>query len=129
VSLVGRSRGGIIAREATRMEPHSVRTVVTLGSPFAVPAATNVVSSWRSITGERFTAPSPEQTRRLADPLPVPSTSIFSRSDGVVAWQASVMDEHPLGENIEVQTSHTGMALHPAVRYAVFDRLAQPEGQ
>ena len=39
------------------------------------------------------------------------------------------MDEHLLAENIEVQTSHTGMALHPAVRYAVGDRLAQPEGQ
>ena len=39
------------------------------------------------------------------------------------------MDEHPLAENIEVQTSHTGMALHPAVLHAVGDRLAQPEGQ
>ena len=39
------------------------------------------------------------------------------------------MDEHPLAENIEVQTSHTGMALHPAVLHAVSDRLAQPEGQ
>ena len=44
-------------------------------------------------------------------------------------WQASVMDEHPLAENIQVETSHTGMALHPAVLHAVGDRLAQPEGQ
>ena len=59
----------------------------------------------------------------------MPSTSIVSRSDGVVTWQPSVMDEHLLAENIEVQTSHTGVALHPALRYAVGDRLAQPEGQ
>ena len=39
------------------------------------------------------------------------------------------MDEHPLAENIEVFTSHTGMALAPAVLHAVADRLAQPEGQ
>ncbi len=38
------------------------------------------------------------------------------------------MDEHLLAENIEVQTSHTGMAFHPAWRYAVGDHLAQPEG-
>lgn len=59
----------------------------------------------------------------------VPTTSISSRCDGVVAWQASVMDEHPLAENIEVSTSHTGMAVAPAVLHSIGDRLAQPEGQ
>jgi len=47
----------------------------------------------------------------------------------VAAWQASVMADHPLAENIEVPTSHTGMASHPAVLHAVGDRLAQHEGQ
>ena len=82
VSVVGLSRGGIIAREATRMAPNSVRLVITMGSPFAAPAATNVVAGWRLVTGEGLMAQSPEGLRRLADPLPVPSTSIYSRSDG-----------------------------------------------
>ena len=47
VSLVGWSRGGIIAREAARMAPDAVRMVVTLGSPFAAPAASNVGAVWR----------------------------------------------------------------------------------
>jgi hypothetical protein len=40
-----------------------------------------------------------------------------------------VTDEHPLAENIEVFTSHMGMALAPAVLHAIADRLAQPEGE
>ena len=51
VSLVGWSRGGIIAREAARMAPNAVRMVVTLGSPFAAPAASNVGAVWRRLTG------------------------------------------------------------------------------
>ena len=82
VSLVGWSRGGIIAQEATRLAPEAVRMVLTLGSPFAAPAATNVWSRWRLITGESLLAPSAEKLRRLALPLPVPSTSIYSRMDG-----------------------------------------------
>ena len=39
VSLVGWSRGGIIAREAARLAPDAARMVVTLGSPFAAPGA------------------------------------------------------------------------------------------
>ena len=93
--LVGWSRGGIIAREAARLAPDAVRMVITLGSPFAAPAATNVTSRWRLITGESFMAPSAEQMRRLALPLPVPTTSIYSRADGVVAWQACLEAEGP----------------------------------
>jgi hypothetical protein len=32
-------------------------------------------------------------------------------------------------ESIEVESSHCGMGHHPAVVYAVADRLAQAEGQ
>jgi thioesterase domain-containing protein len=42
VSLVGWSRGGIIAREVARQTPALVRMVITLGSPFAAPGASNV---------------------------------------------------------------------------------------
>jgi len=67
-----------------------------------------------------------EQIRR---PPPVPTTSIFSRSDGIVAWRCSVNEPGPMVENIEVQASHVGMGLNPVALYAVADRLAQPHGQ
>ena len=128
VSLVGWSRGGIIAREATRLAPEAVRMVITLGSPFAVPAATNVMSAWRLITGEKFLAPSAEQVRQLALPLPVPSTSIYSRTDGVCAWQACLEVEGPQRENVEVRGAHIGLGFNPSAFWVIADRLAQPIG-
>ena len=69
--------------------------------------------------------------RQLAKRVPdkVPTTSIFSRSDGICAWQTCLNEEGPLVENIEVYGSHCGLGHHPAAVYAVADRLAQPEGQ
>ena len=66
---------------------------------------------------------------RLRTPPPVPTTSIYSRTDGIVAWQCSLNDPSPLTENIEVHASHTGMGLNPLALYAVADRLAQPSGR
>jgi len=128
VSLVGWSRGGIIAREAARLAPEAVRMVVTLGSPFAAPAATNVLSRWRLVTGASYLAPSAEQLRRLALPLPVPTTSIYSRGDGVAAWQACQEVEGPRRENVEVRGSHIGLGFNPAAFWVIADRLAQPFG-
>ena len=47
----------------------------------------------------------------------------------MVAWQCSLTDTGPQAENIEVLASHVGMGTHPAVLYAVADRLAQAEGR
>ena len=128
VSLVGWSRGGIIAREATRLAPEAVRMVLTLGSPFAAPAATNVFTRRRLITGASYLAPSAEQLRRLALPLPVPTTSIYSRGGGVVAWQACREVEGPQRENVEVRGSHIGLGFNPSAFWVIADRLAQPLG-
>ena len=59
----------------------------------------------------------------------VPTTSIYSRTDGVVAWQCSVEPRTPTSENIEVDGSHCGLGANAAVLYAIADRLAQPEGR
>jgi pimeloyl-ACP methyl ester carboxylesterase len=128
VSLVGWSRGGIIAREASRLAPDAARMVVTLGSPFAAPAATNVAAAWRRMTGAEFPARSGEELRRLADPLPVPSTSIYSRFDGVVAWRACLESDGPGRENVEVRGAHVGLGFNPAALWVIADRLAQPPG-
>jgi hypothetical protein len=60
--------------------------------------------------------------------LPVPSTSVFSRSDGIVPWQACVDAASGPHETIEVIGSHCGLGHHPAVLFVVADRLAQPQG-
>ena len=129
LSLVGWSLGGIYAREIARVVPHAVRQVVTLGSPFGAEAeATHAGWLYRFLSGSQ-----PPQSRHylqeLRRSLPVPSTSVFSKADGIVPWQGCLQKEGPLSENIEVPgVSHLGMGTHRAVLALVAERLAQPEG-
>jgi alpha/beta superfamily hydrolase len=127
VSLIGWSLGGIYAREAARTMPDDVRCVITLGTPFAGdPRATNAWRLYEYLSGEK--ANSRHSLGDLSKAPPVPTTSIYSRTDGIVAWQCSVQEEGPQAENIEVEASHFGLGVNPAVLYAIADRLAQPEG-
>jgi esterase/lipase len=126
VSLIGWSLGGIYAREMAKEMPRDVRCVITLGTPFrGSPRATNAWHVYEWASGETVETIDREQLERTP---PVPTTSIYSRTDGVVAWQCSVERERRNVENIEVEASHIGLGVHPAVLYAVADRLAQPEG-
>jgi pimeloyl-ACP methyl ester carboxylesterase len=126
VSLIGWSLGGIYAREMAKLAAEDVRSVITLGTPFkGSPRATNAWRVYEFASGERIDS---MDTNQFASPPPVPTTSIFSRTDGVVAWQCSVERETSQVENIEVEASHIGLGAHPAVVYAIADRLAQPEG-
>ena len=69
------------------------------------------------------------QIAEIRKPPPVPFTSIFSRSDGIVSWQCCVEQEGDQAENIEVHVSHSGMFVNPIVLHAIADRLAQDEGK
>ncbi len=62
---------------------------------------------------------------RIRGAPPVPTTSIYSRTDGVVAWQCSLNEDAPLAENIEVHASHIGMGMNPLALFAIADRLRQ----
>ncbi|SDJ30143.1 MULTISPECIES: esterase/lipase family protein [Bradyrhizobium] len=128
VSLVGWSRGGIIAREVARQVPDAIRMVITLGSPFAAPGASNVRAIWTLLTGEKYQPPSHERVSRLAQPIPVPSTSIYTRDDGVVAWRACLEVEGDRRENVEVKTTHIGLGFHAPALWVIADRLALPAG-
>jgi len=128
LSLVGWSRGGIIAREVARQIPDAVRMVITLGSPFAAPGASNVRAIWRLLTGQAYEPPTPERVSRLAKPIAVPSTSIYTRTDGVVAWRACLEEEGGERENVEVNTTHIGLGFHAPALWVIADRLAQPPG-
>jgi alpha/beta hydrolase fold len=131
VSLVGWSLGGIFARELARLHPRRVRQVITLGSPFALRDSRQSYAhgpyqrlSHLHADGARL--PSREQTAR---PIDVPSTSVYSRRDGIVAWQACVEPETALHENVEVRCSHLAFGVDPATLWLIADRLAVPAGQ
>jgi pimeloyl-ACP methyl ester carboxylesterase len=112
VSLVGWSRGGIIAREVARQIPDAVCMVITLGSPFAAPGASNVRTIWKLLTGQKYEPPNPERVSRLAKPIPVPSTSIYTRADGVGAWRACLEEDGGQREKVEVNATHIGLGFH-----------------
>lgn len=128
VSLIGWSLGGIYAREVAKLMPRRVRQVITIGTPFAgQPSQTNASAIYRLLNG-REAEIDPVLRARLRQAPPVPTTSIYSRSDGVVAWQACVQEgSAPDIENLEVQSSHCGMVWNPEVLQAVAYRLAAHE--
>ena len=105
ISLVGWSLGGVYARLLAQKYPDKVRQVITLGSPF----------------GGR---------PRSGEPLHnVPSTAIFSKTDGVVPWLIASQQPTDIAENIEVYSSHLGLGFNSAVLYALADRLSNPADQ
>ena len=127
LSLVGWSLGGAMARALAVREPERVRSVVTLGSPLGGhPKASNAWRLFEFLSGVR--ADDPRLKALLSRHPAVPSTSILSKSDGIVSWPMSLIPHHDTSENIEVSASHFGMGANPAVLWAVADRLAQPEG-
>ena len=130
VSLIGWSLGGIFARELARAAPEQVRSVISLGSGFAIqPTATTVGPVFELLSGMKIDQwVDDEQAAIIRRPPPVPTTSIYSRTDGIVAWQGCLEQEGPQSENIEVRGSHSGLGHHPAALHAIADRLAQPEG-
>jgi hypothetical protein len=66
--------------------------------------------------------------KRCLTPPPVPTTSIYTKDDGIVNWKAAINPAGPQVENIEVDGSHIGMVFNPLAIAAVLDRLSQPEG-
>ncbi len=121
-SLVGWSLGGVIAREVARRHPDAVRRVITYGTPVSGPTYTTVARAYTR-------GPDPDghrEARRLdeTNPIPVPLTVLFSRRDGVVAWQACIDRTSTEAEHIEISSTHLGMGVDPDVWAIVADRLA-----
>jgi hypothetical protein len=129
VSLVGWSLGGIYARELAKRCPDRVRQVITLGTPFAaMRGATHAETVYKLLNGSTDQL-TPDLEVRLRECPPVPTTSIYSKTDGVVCWRGCVERKSSRSESIEVCASHLGMVTHPEVLRIVADRLAQPEGK
>lgn len=128
VTLIGWSLGGVFAREMAKHNPDAVRSVISLGSPIS---GDMDQTSARRLYEYMNGAPSKEMQQRLAtlsDAPPVPTTSVYSKSDGIVAWRGSMQKPGGQTENIRVPASHTGLGVNPLVMNILADRLAQPEG-
>jgi len=129
VSLVGWSLGGVLARELAKLHPDRVRFVVSLGSPISDDRNhTNAARLFKFFNGDEPENIRDGQFRGLDIAPPVPTTSILTKTDGVVHWRGSVQapSDTP-SENIVVYASHLGLGVNPSVMIALADRLAQQE--
>ena len=130
ISIVGWSLGGVFARELAKAHPEKVRLVISLGSPISNNRRFSSASRlFEAINGKEI---DPNLNGRYADlekAPPVPTTSILTKTDGVVAWRASVQraERGAKTENIVVPASHVGLGVNPLVMVAIADRLAQAD--
>jgi len=142
-AVIGHSRGGMFAKVLAQRRPDLVSGAITLGCPhndaFAIHPLVRAQIETVAALG-RLGVPGlfsrgcldGECCRGFWDAAQAPVrrgvgfVSIFSRSDGIVRWQ-SCLD--PDAVQIEVSSSHCGMAVHPDVFRAVADSLQSFRGQ
>lgn len=138
VALIGHSRGGHFAKALASRRPERVAAAISIGAaldnPFDISLPTKAaVAAVRSVH-QRFSATSAANgcfsdtctcpfTRDFAAPFPpsVPLTSIYSRGDGVVWWEACVV---PYATCVEVTGSHVGLATNRKVYEVIARTLA-----
>lgn len=128
VTLIGHSLGGIYAREIARLWPHEVRQVITLASPLGEGRgkASYMNYLYRKVSPHR----GDDDESLWSTAPPVPTTAVYSRSDGILDWRVSLQSiGHTQTENIEVYSSHNGITTNPAVWYVIADRLTPHEGE
>lgn len=129
VSLIGQSLGGVYAREIAKVIPEQIRQVITLGSPFRQTETDGTAPAVRRLF-EMATGEKPDDLKQkmgdISRPAPVPSTAIYSRTDGIAHWKTCIEEETPYTDNVEVYASHCGMGFNPAIYYVIGDRLVQP---
>jgi pimeloyl-ACP methyl ester carboxylesterase len=125
VVLVGWSLGGYIAREYAREHPREVRKVITLGSPVIGGPRYTATAEWYRSQGHDLAAMEQAVADRYAVPLRVPVTAIYSKRDGVVAWQACIDKWSPQVRHIEVSETHVGLGFAPRVLALVAQEIEQ----
>jgi len=124
ISLIGWSLGGIYAREIAKLAPDKIRQVITLGTPFKGDAAGTNATLLYEILSRDKSHRDPNIVKKIGKAPPVPFTSLYSKSDGVVHWQCSIEDISTIAENIEVPgASHLGLGHNPISMYVIADRL------
>ena len=124
VTIIGWSLGGIISREAARLFPDSVNEVITLGSPIiGGPKFTSIGNRYVKAKSIDIDAFELDVHQRNSIGFKQAITSIYSKSDGVVGWQASVDIYNDHANNIEVTGSHLGLGVNPKVWIIIAETL------
>jgi len=128
ISLIGWSLGGIYARKLAKDHPHMVRQIITLGSPFCKVDAPSYGMWTVKILNRSREFIIPEEHREwvsaLPDPMPIPTTSIFTKEDGVVPWQiCKEAYEDDIHQNIEISGSHMGLVANKQALAIIANRL------
>jgi len=122
VALVGVSLGGLFARNLAYERAHDISHVATVASPFRLPTSANLAPLVR-LCARRY---SPAvQPARLREPLPVPATAIYTRDDGIVAWD-SCFDANSADLCIELSGAHLTLCSNPETMRVLVRRLAEP---
>lgn len=128
-TLIGWSLGGLYARELGKLLAPKLRQVITIATPFNGSADDDSAAWLSSVLSGSAASIDPMWLERLRTPPPVPTTSIYSRSDGLIAWETCRHDKlSSFVEDIEVDGSHMGMGWNREVLNIVADRLGQHAG-
>jgi pimeloyl-ACP methyl ester carboxylesterase len=112
---VGWSLGGYLAREVAREIPERFVKVITLGSPIVGGPRYTAAAHWYRSRGFDLDEIEREVAERYRRPLTVPVVAIYSKRDGIVAWQACIDHWSPHVRHVEVGSTHLGMAFCPQV--------------
>ncbi|MGI9293193.1 MAG: esterase/lipase family protein [Pseudomonadales bacterium] len=125
VTIVGWSLGGVIAREVARDYPEFVCQVVTMGSPIVGGAKYTSLGGIFERRGADLDQMEATIAARESKPIRVPVTSIYSKRDGIVGWQASIDRHNVQVEHIEVGATHLGLGISPDVFKIIAGKLAK----
>jgi pimeloyl-ACP methyl ester carboxylesterase len=126
VALIGHSRGGHFAKALARRHPERISAAISMGAGLDTPFDISIPTKAAVATFRTLYAATTDRIARngcftescrcsfardyAADfPAEVPLTSIYSRGDGVVWWEACVVD---YARNVEVTGSHIGLAFN-----------------
>ena len=127
VSLLGWSLGGIYARNLAQRRPEDVRQVITLGSPYRMsePRQSRADRIFQRYSYLHATEGPVPNLQISSQPLKVPSTSIYSKLDGIVAWDRCIEPTGDYAENVRVRASHLGLGVDAYTLWVIADRLHQ----
>jgi pimeloyl-ACP methyl ester carboxylesterase len=124
VHLIGWSFGGYLARELARERADLIGHVVTLGTPVVGGAKYTVFAKRFQNRGIDLDAVAAAIEIRNKTSMCTPVIAIYSRRDGIVAWQACIDNNGTNVEHIEVHTTHFGFGFSPDVYKIIAQRLA-----
>ncbi|OAI40112.1 hypothetical protein AYO39_02060 [Actinobacteria bacterium SCGC AG-212-D09] len=140
VVVIGQSRGGELGRVLAVRAPEAVESLVMLGAPVREPLSVGpaVLGAVRYIArlgdlgvpgmfstrcGNGVCCSAYREDLRVPLPSDLRAVSIFSRSDGIVSWEACL---DPGARHIEVDSSHAGMSVNRKV-FRVLDEILEEE--